>query len=493
MQETIISLVRQFLTPDIVTRMASASGISESADARKTIAGAVPAILSVLAGMASRPDGARQLADTIAQQPSNMLENLAGMVGGAGQLANIGKTALTTLLGSNTTNALASALSRFGGVGEEPARSLLSMLMPVVLGALGRQAGTGAGAVAQLLEQQKDSIAGAMPPQLSDLMRASGMLDTAAAVSNAARRASPTYASPGTARVADVPSPSRSSGSPGRWLLWAIPALALLGLGWYFFGDQGTGRRDIASPPQAFRPGEQATVAAAELQPQIAAAIESLNHTLQGVKDAASAAQALPKLQQASAELDRLAALANRLPLEARDRLAEAIKAANAKLRGALDNVAAIPGLAADIPPVLAALRARADALAMTPAALAQRREGVTLERITYFRRTPSGAILLSTYFDRGVHNRAGEKIGAVNDLILAPDARIAAAVLGVGSFLGMGEKEVAVPFSLIEVVRRDNDWHLVVDASKDALKEAPAYEDTAARVRLSPGSGNKR
>jgi sporulation protein YlmC with PRC-barrel domain len=148
--------------------------------------------------------------------------------------------------------------------------------------------------------------------------------------------------------------------------------------------------------------------------------------------------------------------------------------------------------MATEAGPVLATLRTRLDALAMTPGSLAQRRAGLIAERL-YLTRTPSGGVLISAYFDRSVHNRAGERIGSVNDLIVSPDTTIAAALVGVGGFLGIGEKEVAVPFSMIEVVRRDNDWHLVIDATKEALKDAPSYEDTTTRVRLSPGAGTNR
>ena len=104
-----------------------------------------------------------------------------------------------------------------------------------------------------------------------------------------------------------------------------------------------------------------------------------------------------------------------------------------------------------------------------------------------YLTRSPSGAVAISLYFDRNVYNGADERIGTVSDLIVGPDAKIAAAVIGVGGFLGIGEKEVAVPFSSMQIVRRDNDWHLVIEGTRDALRDAPAYEDTAGRVRLGP------
>jgi hypothetical protein len=52
---------------------------------------------------------------------------------------------------------------------------------------------------------------------------------------------------------------------------------------------------------------------------------------------------------------------------------------------------------------------------------------------------------------------------------------------------LGIGEKEIAVPFASVQIVRRDNDWHLVIEGTRDALSNAPAYEGAAGRVRLGP------
>jgi sporulation protein YlmC with PRC-barrel domain len=91
------------------------------------------------------------------------------------------------------------------------------------------------------------------------------------------------------------------------------------------------------------------------------------------------------------------------------------------------------------------------------------------------------------------MHNRSGEKIGSISDLIVTPDGIIAAALVGVGGFLGIGEKEVAVPFSSIEVVRNGNDVRFVIDATKEALKDAPSYEETDARVHLRPTPDTNR
>jgi hypothetical protein len=286
--------------------------------------------------------------------------------------------------------------------------------------------------------------------------------------------------------AAYVMSSSRPSQSSARWAYWVIPLLALAGLLWYLLGGERTREPVAKGPQQAVQPTAQGPVADSDVQRQITAALETLNVTLQSVKDPAAAGQGLPRLQQVASELDRLRAAADRLPVETRERIAEGIKVTAASLRTALDNVTAMPGMGGDVGTVIATLRTKVDALVRTPGSLAQ-------QRIIYLARTPSGGVLASTYFDKGMHNRAGDKIGSISDLIIAPNGTIAGALVGVGGFLGIGEKEVAVPFSAIEVVRNGNDLRFVVDATKEALKTAPSYEDTAGRVHLSPAPSTNR
>jgi Bacterial protein of unknown function (DUF937)/PRC-barrel domain len=491
MYGSMLPLLTEVMEPDLIAKMASGAGISDVASAQKTISGAVPAILSGLADVASKPDGARQLSAAIAGLPSNFLENLAGIIGGPGQLANIDNTALTKLFGSTTLDTLANTLGRFGGIGEGRARALLSMVTPVILGVLGRETGASVGALTQFFSSQKDKFVGAIPPALSDLLRMSSIgFEHLGTVSATPLRTTEPDRATGSAARAMTSGPSASS---ARWAYWMIPLFALAGLLWYLVDGERMPDPAAKGPSQAFQPAAQGPAADRDLQRQITALLESLSATVRGMKDAGSAAQGLPRLQQVAGELDRLGAAADRLPVETREQIAEAIKTVAARLRTTLDNVTAMPEMGADVMPVIAALRMKVDTLARTPGSLAQQRAGLVTERIVYLVRTPRGGILASTYFDRDMHNRADEKIGSISDLIVASDGTIAAALVNVGGFLGIGEKEVAVPFSSIELVRNDNDWRLVIDATKDALRDAPSYADTIARERLTPRSGTNR
>jgi sporulation protein YlmC with PRC-barrel domain len=79
------------------------------------------------------------------------------------------------------------------------------------------------------------------------------------------------------------------------------------------------------------------------------------------------------------------------------------------------------------------------------------------------------------------VYNRGGERIGEIDDMILDGSGRVTAAIVGVGGFLGMGERKVAVTFSSFVMTREANgNQRLVVDLSKTALQSAPEYKMTA-------------
>jgi sporulation protein YlmC with PRC-barrel domain len=84
---------------------------------------------------------------------------------------------------------------------------------------------------------------------------------------------------------------------------------------------------------------------------------------------------------------------------------------------------------------------------------------------------------LASDIYKADVYDNAENKIGVVSDLIMDNSGNVTTAVVGVGGFLGAGQKDVAVPFKDLKVVSRDGkDW-LVLDKTKEELKAAPAYE----------------
>lgn len=75
------------------------------------------------------------------------------------------------------------------------------------------------------------------------------------------------------------------------------------------------------------------------------------------------------------------------------------------------------------------------------------------------------------------VVNTANETIGDINEIVLGKDGKVAAVIIGVGGLLGMGEREVALDFKSIRMSRdQNNNLVLTVNATKDALKNAPEW-----------------
>lgn len=165
MAANLTSVVMQFLTPDMIAKFAFALGIDRSV-AQKAIGGAVPALLASLAGVASTPQGASQLSNTLAK--TGALENFKNMIGGSSRntLAETGSGMLSGLFGGATLDTMAQSIGKFAGLNGATSKSLLGMLGPVVLGTLVQQqrsAGLDTSGLAALAGSQKDQIAAAIP------------------------------------------------------------------------------------------------------------------------------------------------------------------------------------------------------------------------------------------------------------------------------------------------------------------------------------------
>jgi sporulation protein YlmC with PRC-barrel domain len=85
----------------------------------------------------------------------------------------------------------------------------------------------------------------------------------------------------------------------------------------------------------------------------------------------------------------------------------------------------------------------------------------------------PGQSVTVADWYKQSVYDPSNNKIGEVMDVLLLPDGRVSALIVGVGGFLGMGEKDVAVPFSAVKHTSRDGKVYLTLDTTKDALKNA--------------------
>jgi len=356
MTDNIVSTISRFLTPELISKMASATGLDRTI-AHKATAAAVPAILTSLADMAAKGGGARQLANAVAEQPADLLGNIANSLSGAQQMADKGASQLSALLGGGMPGMLAATIGKFLGIGEGPMRMLLGLVTPMILGVLGREQraqGLDANGLARVLSGQRDEIASAMPAGLARLLQESGV--TAGTAQDRA------YETP---RAAPLRVANEGAAPSGRanWAYWAVPLLALAGLLWFLF------------------PREERTV------------------------------EAVPVTQTTN------------LPTRT----------------------------TGDVPAKVTFLTTARDDW------------------------TSIGASP-NEYTNQDVYNGAGENLGTIRDVLIGPDGKAVAAIINVGRFLGIGDKEIAVPFSALHVQRQGDSRRIVIDAVKEGVQAAPTF-----------------
>jgi sporulation protein YlmC with PRC-barrel domain len=91
------------------------------------------------------------------------------------------------------------------------------------------------------------------------------------------------------------------------------------------------------------------------------------------------------------------------------------------------------------------------------------------------------------------VYNQNNEKIGDISELIVDSSGTIQAVVVGVGGFLGLGERDVAIPFDQIKFVNEPlavATTATTTDPNAPAAPRAPATA-TAPATPAAPGTVN--
>jgi hypothetical protein len=74
-----------------------------------------------------------------------------------------------------------------------------------------------------------------------------------------------------------------------------------------------------------------------------------------------------------------------------------------------------------------------------------------------------------------------------VDDVLVDKSGKVTGLVIGVGGFLGAGEKDVLVPFDAVHNKMKDNKWYLVMNTTKDALKSAQGFKYDSSKTAWIP------
>jgi sporulation protein YlmC with PRC-barrel domain len=78
------------------------------------------------------------------------------------------------------------------------------------------------------------------------------------------------------------------------------------------------------------------------------------------------------------------------------------------------------------------------------------------------------------TILGQPVFNDKDERVGSIDDIIIAPDKAVSYAIINAGGFIGLTKHDVAIPVSQLKLV--DNKL-VLAGATKEALKASPPFQ----------------
>jgi hypothetical protein len=275
---------------------------------------------------------------------------------------------------------------------------MLGMLAPLVMGLIGKQIGTrgiDVGSLTSLLASQKDQIAQMLPAGMGQMLESSGLgggFEPARTTAGSAPsqpsqyRSEPYRSEPSrpasndqyrqqypTSRPATERSTRAEPGVP-NWVYWLLPLLVLGGLLWYLLGRpheeqharqeapppvatqqerQPTSPQTTGQAPQTTTGGPNVVVGGVDVKNTLGDSISDMRTSLQGITDASSAQAALPKLEAAKNQIERVSSLAGQLSTDQRRTLAGVVAPALPMITQLTDRVMAIPGVSEVLKPTV--------------------------------------------------------------------------------------------------------------------------------------------
>lgn len=86
--------------------------------------------------------------------------------------------------------------------------------------------------------------------------------------------------------------------------------------------------------------------------------------------------------------------------------------------------------------------------------------------------------LLASNLIGADVKDANGDSLGSVSDLVLTNDGSVQSIIIGVGGFLGIGTKDVAVAYDEVQsTTAADGSIQLSLNVTKDQLNSAPDFK----------------
>lgn len=343
----LLDMVKSAVAGQVAEQLSSAVGIDKS-KASSAIDAVAPVLLGGLLKKASTPSGASDLSKMFKEQDTSILDNLGGLLGGGGSssgvdLMSMGAKFLPMLLGSSQGSVI-SALVKLLGFNEKSITSLITMLAPIVMSVVGKQAKSmGAldpSALTSLLGSQSNLLSSALPKELSGVM---GLADVLGGKANAAVQAA-TQA-------------TQEAANPLKWLL-PLGIVGLLGfLGWQLLNNKPAEQTDKkGSTPSAVSAGGADVQLPSlpdltDVKKGLDTTFGGLTQALSGITDVDTAKGALSKIEDAAKAYAGLGI--DKLPAAAQTGLGPFIKPYINSVKELLEKLYIIPGVKDVIEPAI--------------------------------------------------------------------------------------------------------------------------------------------
>jgi len=103
---------------------------------------------------------------------------------------------------------------------------------------------------------------------------------------------------------------------------------------------------------------------------------------------------------------------------------------------------------------------------------------------LTYYTAQPVD-VLASKLMNMTVYNQDGQKVGSIEDLLIDQGRNIAGVVIGVGGFLGIGERYISLPpSSIVLAPQGDRSYRAIINTTREDIHKAPEFKFEGAQSR---------
>ena len=105
---------------------------------------------------------------------------------------------------------------------------------------------------------------------------------------------------------------------------------------------------------------------------------------------------------------------------------------------------------------------------------------------VQMLRQVPAESLTVTDWYKKDVYDSNNNKIGEVMDVLLDKSGKVTSLIIGVGGFLGLGEKNVAVDYDYLQKNGSIAPNRITLGLSEEDLRNAPAFQ------RASSSSSNQ-